>query len=68
MNLIHALLPQVKGLIHNQGGHVAGVKETEAADELRFAVHDALCRSQQRSKAFEEVDFSINNLEGGRAS
>lgn len=59
---------QAKGLAHNQGGHVAGVRETEAADELRLAVHDALCRSEQRRKQFEEVEYSIDHLEGGRNS
>lgn len=59
---------QAKGLVHNQGGHVVGIKETEAADELRLAVHDALCRNEKRSRQFDEVNYSINNLEGGRVS
>ena len=59
---------QAKGLAHNQGGHVAGVREKEAADELRLAVYDALCRSQTRSKEFEEVNYSIDHIEGGRST
>ena len=59
---------QCKGLIHNRGGHLTGQKETEAADEMRLAVFDALCRDEQRAKEFEEVNYSVENLEGGKTA
>lgn len=59
---------QAKGLVHNRGGHISGKREVEAADELRLAVHDALCRDENRAKEFEEVSYSIENLEGGKTA
>lgn len=46
--------------------HISGEREDAAADELRLAVHDALCRSDERAKSFEEVDYSIENFDGGK--
>ena len=59
---------QTKGLVHNRGGHISGKRETDAADELRMAVYDALCRDEARAKAFEEVNYSVENLEGGKTA
>lgn len=39
--------------------------EEADADELRMAVSDALCRSQERLKQFGEVVPSIEAVEGG---
>lgn len=55
-----------KGLTHKQGVHISGDREDYAADELRMAVHDALCRSDERAKSFDEVDYSIENFDGGK--
>lgn len=62
------MVSQAKGLVHNRGGHISGKREEEAADELRLAVHDALCRDQARAQTFEEVNYSVENLEGGKTS
>lgn len=58
---------QAKGMTHNQGSYISGDKEEEAADELRMAVHDALCRDQSRAKTFQEVDYSVEKFDGGKA-
>lgn len=60
------LLLQAKGMTHNQGSYISGHKEAEAADELRLAVHDALCRDKSRAKSFEEVDYSVEKFDGGK--
>ena len=57
---------QAKGLTHKQGVHISGEREDAAADELRLAVYDALCRSDDRAKSFDEVDYSIENFDGGK--
>lgn len=54
-------------MTHNQGSYISGDREQEAADELRMAVHDALCRDATRAKTFEEVDYSVENFDGGKA-
>lgn len=56
-----------KGLTHKQGVHISGEKEEHAADELRMAVYDALCRSDERAKSFEEVEYSIEHFDGGKS-
>jgi hypothetical protein len=58
---------QAKGLTHKQGVHISGEKEEHAADELRMAVYDALCRSDERAKSFEEVEYSIEHFDGGKS-
>ena len=61
------LLLQAKGMTYNKGSYVSGDTEEEAADELRMAVHDALCRDQDRAKIFQEVDYSVEKFDGGKA-
>lgn len=58
---------QAKGLTHKQGVHISGEREDKAADELRMAVHDALCRSDERAKSFSEVEYSIEAFDGGKS-
>lgn len=36
----------------------------DAADELRLAVRDALCRSEKRKKEFKDAVFSLEATEG----
>ena len=58
---------QAKGMTYNKGSYISGDTEEEAADELRMAVHDALCRDQSRAKTFSEVDYSVEKFDGGKA-
>ena len=57
---------QAKGLTHKQGVHISGERDLSSTDELRLAVYDALCRSEDRAKSFDEVDYSIENFDGGK--
>ena len=54
-------------MTYNKGSYISGDTEEEAADELRKAVHDALCRDQNRAKTFSEVDYSVEKFDGGKA-
>jgi len=56
---------QAKGLAAAQNQFLKGASEEADADELRAAVSDALCRSQQRLAQFKEVVPSIEAVEGG---
>ena len=56
---------QAKGLAAGQGTFLSADTEEADADELRMAVSDALCRSQERLKQFGEVVPSIEAVEGG---
>lgn len=56
---------QVRGMAANQGLFLNAKEEVEDADELRLAVSDALCRSSQRRRLFQEAVDSIEHAEGG---
>ena len=43
---------------------MGGENETAAADELRLAVYDALCRTPERRQLFNEVLYTVDT-EGG---
>lgn len=49
----------------NQGEYLAPVDETREADNLRLAVRDALCRSDERRALFHEAVTSVQVAEGG---
>lgn len=49
----------------NQNEYLAPVDETREADNLRLAVRDALCRSDERRALFQEAVTSIQVAEGG---
>ena len=49
----------------NQNEYLAPSDETREADNLRLAVRDALCRSDERRALFQEAVTSIEVAEGG---
>lgn len=54
-----------RGMARNKGVVLSPEDETRDADTLRLAVRDALCRSDERRRAFQEAVTSVEVAEGG---
>mgnify|MGYP002628193776 FL=1 len=54
-----------RGMARNKGVVLSPGDETRDADTLRLAVRDALCRSDERRRAFQEAVTSVEVAEGG---
>ena len=54
-----------RGMARNKGVVLSPDDETRDADTLRLAVRDALCRSDERRRAFREAVTSVEVAEGG---
>lgn len=54
-----------RGMARNKGVVLSPDDETRDADTLRLAVRDALCRSDERRRAFAEAVTSVEVAEGG---
>ena len=52
-------------MARNKGVVLSPEDETRDADTLRLAVRDALCRSDERRRAFQEAVTSVEVAEGG---
>ena len=55
-----------RGMARNKGVVLSPGDETRDADTLRLAVRDALCRSDERRRAFQEAVTSVEVAEGDR--